>query len=75
MYFHQIGLMVMEVRQFKGINIMAIKLKEDEQLCPFCDGLKQYPPSLESSVPCPYCAGTGKLKKIKKDETNSTNSR
>lgn len=44
---------------------MAIKLKEDEQLCPFCDGLKQYPPSLESSVPCPYCNATGKLKKLK----------
>ena len=44
---------------------MAIKLKEDEKLCPFCGGAKLYPPSLESSVICPYCQGTGKLKKLK----------
>ena len=36
-------------------------------VCQFCNGLKLYPPSLESSVPCPYCNGTGKIKSIKKE--------
>lgn len=42
----------------------------NKNVCPFCNGLKQYPPSLESSVPCPYCNGTGEiLKKSKKEVT------
>lgn len=38
-----------------------------KDICKFCNGLKLYPPSLESAVPCPYCSGTVKIKGIKKE--------